>query len=102
MQFRDAVLNRRMVRSYDSERPVPRETIDELLRLAMRAPSAGHTQGWQFLVLDDITSREAFWAATADAVADPWLARVQTAPVLIVVFSDQNAYLERYSEPDKG
>ena len=27
---------------------------------------------------------------------------MQTAPVLIVVFSDQNAYLERYSEPDKG
>jgi nitroreductase len=103
MQLRDVVLARRMVRSYDPARPVARETIDELLRLAMRAPSAGHTQGWQFLVLDDITSRGAFWSATASGgVPDPWLARVQTAPALVVVFSDRNAYLARYAEPDKG
>ncbi|MDP9092700.1 MAG: nitroreductase family protein [Actinomycetota bacterium] len=103
MQLRDVVLARRMVRSYDSTRPVPRETIDELLRLAMRAPSAGHTQGWQFLVLDDITSRDRFWNATAQSgFPDPWLARVQSAPALIVVFSDRNAYLARYAEADKG
>jgi nitroreductase len=103
MQLRDVVLARRMVRSYDPSRPVTRETIDELLRLAMRAPSAGHTQGWQFLVLDDITSRRSFWSATSSGgVPDPWLARVQTAPALVVVFSDRNAYLTRYAEPDKG
>jgi nitroreductase len=90
------------VRSYDPDRPVERQTVDELLRLAIRAPSAGHTQGWHFLVLDDITSRSAFWTATSDGQADPWLSRMQTAPVLIVCLSDKRAYLDRYAEPDKG
>ncbi len=104
MEFQDAVRRRRMVRSYDPHRPVPRETVDELLRLGVRAPSAGHTQGWRFLVLDDITSCAAFWDACADGSTpdDDWLRRLRTAPVLIVVFSDKNAYLDRYAKPDKG
>lgn len=102
MELRDAVLNRRMIRTYDPSRPINREALSGMLSLAARAPSAGHTQGWRFLVLDDITSRAAFWRATADGEADSWLARLQTAPVLIVVFSDKDAYLDRYAEPDKG
>lgn len=102
MELTDAVRRRRMVRSYDPERPVSRETLGELLSLAVRAPSAGHTQGWRFLVLDDITSRSAFWQATAEADADAWLERMQRAPALIVVFSDKSAYLDRYAEADKG
>jgi nitroreductase len=102
MELSDAVRNRRMVRSYDPDRPVSREVLDGLLRLAIRAPSAGHTQGWQFLVLDDITSRSAFWTATSGGEADAWLTRMQTAPALIVCFSDKDAYLDRYAEPDKG
>jgi nitroreductase len=91
-----------MVRRYDTERPISRDTLDELLRLAIRAPSAGHTQGWQFLVLDDITSRARFWEATAEGDPDSWLSGMQTAPALIVCFSDKSAYLDRYAEPDKG
>lgn len=102
MELTDAVRRRRMVRSYDPERPVSRETLGELLSLAVRAPSAGHTQGWRFLVLDDITSRSAFWQATAEGDADAWLERMQRAPALIVVFSDKSAYLDRYAEADKG
>ncbi|MDT4981244.1 MAG: hypothetical protein QOG07_3123 [Pseudonocardiales bacterium] len=73
-----------------------------MLSLAARAPSAGHTQGWRFLVLDDITSCAAFWDATTDDEVDSWLERMRTAPVLIVVFSDKDAYLDRYAEEDKG
>jgi nitroreductase len=102
MELRDAVRGRRMIRSYDPDRPIPRETVDNLLELAIRAPSAGHTQGWRFLVLDDITSRSRFWAATSDGPPDPWRARLQQAPVLVVFFSDRDAYLDRYAEPDKG
>ena len=103
MELRDAIRRRRMVRSYDPDRPVPRETVDNLLNLAIRAPSAGHTQGWRFLVLDDAASRTRFWAATADDdEADPWLERMQRAPVLVIFFSDRDAYLDRYAEPDKG
>ena len=103
MELTDAIRSRRMIRTYDPDRPVPRSVIDELLSLAVCAPSAGYTQGWRFLVLDDITSCQQFWDATADSeTEDGWLTRLRTAPVLIICFSDKEAYLERYAEPDKG
>ena len=104
MEFTDVVRSRRMVRTYDPGVPVPRETIDDLLRLALRAPSAGHTQGWRFLVLDDPDSCARFWEVATDAeeADDPWLRRMRTAPVLIICFSDREAYFTRYAEPDKG
>ena len=102
MELRDAVMSRRMTRTYDPDRPVSRDQLETLLNLAIRAPSAGHTQGWHFLVLDDITSRDKYWSVTADGPADAWLERMRTAPALVVCFSDRDAYLERYAEPDKG
>jgi nitroreductase len=104
MQLQDAIRRRRMVRAYDSDRPVPRDEVNGLLDLAIRAPSAGFTQGWRFLVLDTAAACDAFWSATTvpgDA-PDAWLAGLATAPVLILIFSDKGAYLDRYAEPDKG
>jgi nitroreductase len=103
MELTDAVRTRRMIRTYDPDRPVSRDTLETILNLAIRAPSAGHTQGWRFLVLDDITSCSRFWSATTeDGPADSWLRRMQSAPALIVCLSDKQAYLDRYAEPDKG
>jgi nitroreductase len=102
MELREAVRRRRMIRSYDPDRPVPRKMVETLLNLAIRAPSAGHTQGWRFLVLDDITSRERFWSVTSDGPPDAWRTRMEQAPTLVVFFSDRAAYLDRYAEPDKG
>lgn len=104
MEFTDVVRRRRMVRAYDTARTVPRSVIDELLGLAIRAPSAGFTQGWRFLVLESATDRAGYWAATVEPgeLPDSWLRGMQTAPVLIVAFSDKDAYLDRYAEPDKG
>lgn len=102
MELREAIRTRRMIRTYDPSRPISRQTLSDILGLAVRAPSAGHTQGWDFLVLDDITSCQRFWAVTADGDPDSWLSRMQTAPALIVCFSDKRAYLDRYAEPDKG
>jgi nitroreductase len=104
MEFREVVRRRRMVRAYDPSRPVARAAIDDLLQVATHAPSAGFSQGWHFLVLDTAMARERYWAATTDVASDPdtWLAGMRTAPVLIVAFSDKQAYLDRYAEPDKG
>jgi nitroreductase len=104
MEFREVVRKRRMVRRYQPDRPVPRADVLALLDLAIRAPSAGFSQGWHFLVLESAADRARFWAATANGTEqpDPWLTGMQTAAVLIVAFSDREAYLDRYAEPDKG
>src|ERR1700753_2510269 len=104
MEFQEVVRRRRMVRSYDVERDVSRETIDSLLELAIRAPSAGFSQGWHFLVLDQPLTVSEFWRRTTDPDEPPdsWLQRMRTAPVLIVALSDKQAYLDRYADPDKG
>ena len=91
-----------MIRSYDPTRPVPRPLIEELLGLAVRAPSAGHTQGWQFVVLSSPDACDRFWAATMEPGDDAWLRRLRQAPALVLCLSDKDAYLDRYAEPDKG
>jgi nitroreductase len=103
MEFREVVRRRRMVRDYDPARPVPPEVRERLLGHALRAPSAGFSQGWAFLVLEDAADRELFWSVTATAGApDGWLTRMRRAPLLVVPMSDKQAYLDRYAEPDKG
>jgi nitroreductase len=103
MEFQEVVRRRRMVRNYDPSRPVPAEVVDRLLANALRAPSAGFSQGWAFLVLSTPAERTRFWEATADLSApDAWLRDMLNAPLLIVPLSHKQAYLDRYAESDKG
>lgn len=102
VEFAELVRSRRMTRSFDADRPVERTQLKTLLKLAIRAPSAGHTQGWHFLVVDDITSRDAFWNATATGPPDTWRTGMSSAPALVVCLSDAQAYLDRYAQHDKG
>lgn len=105
MEFTEVVRRRRMVRSY-TDQPVDPAVVDRALAHAVRAPSAGFSQGWAFLLLDTPDTVEAFWTATTDpadlAAPDPWLAGMRRAPVVIVPCSSKTAYLDRYAEPDKG
>ena len=102
MDFQDVVRRRRMVRRY-ADRPVDPAAVDRMLSNAVRAPSAGFSQGWAFLVLDSPETVDRFWAATSPGDAeDRWLAGMRTAPVVIVPLSHRDAYLDRYAEPDKG
>jgi len=102
MEFAEVVRRRHMVRDYDPDRPVPAELRERLLEHAIRAPSAGFSQGWAFLVLEEPDDRARFWAATSDGPPDAWLSRMRRAPLLIVPLSHKAAYLERYAEADKG
>ena len=52
VEFGEVVRRRRMVRDYAPDRPVPAEVRERLLEHAIRAPSAGFSQGWAFLVLE--------------------------------------------------
>ena len=103
MEFDEVVRRRRMVRTYDPDRPVPPEIVDKLLRHALRAPSAGFSQGWGFLVLQEPQDRELYWSVTSSGgPADSWLQRLRTAPLIIVALSNKSVYLDRYAQPDKG
>lgn len=51
MDLFKAILQRRSVRKY-SEKEIPRQFLDDLLRAAMYAPSAMNNQAWQFIVID--------------------------------------------------
>ncbi|GAA2694273.1 nitroreductase family protein [Actinoplanes palleronii] len=104
MEFDEVVRRRRMVRGYDPDRPVPPELIDKIVRHGLRAPSAGFSQGWSFLVLTELADRDLFWSSTAYGAGDPggWLDRMRTAPLIVVALSNKSVYLDRYAETDKG
>jgi nitroreductase len=105
MEFQEVVRRRRMVRRY-SPAPVDPAAVDRMLQNAVRAPSAGFSQGWAFLVLDRPADVERYWAATTPperlGSPDGWLTGMRTAPVVIVALTSKDAYLDRYAEPDKG
>ena len=50
MQFDDVMLGRRSIRGYKPD-PVPQALIEEVLTLAMRAPTSMNTQPWNFYVI---------------------------------------------------
>jgi len=92
-----------MVRNY-ADRPVDDEILERILDRAQRAPSAGFSQGVSFVVVTDADRRReiARLAGEDGYVADgfdPWISR---APVHVVVCVDEDAYLSRYREDDKG
>lgn len=91
-----------MVRRY-ADRPVDPAVVDRMLDNAVRAPNAGFTQGWAFLVLDTPADVARFWRASSPDPDDAnrWLDGMRTAPVVIVPMSDKGAYLARYAESDK-
>lgn len=91
-----------MIRRYSTE-PVAADAVDRMLRNAVRAPNAGFSQGWAFLVLDQREDLVRFWASTTpDTGGSGWLDGMRTAPVIIVPLSSKAAYVRRYAEPDKG
>ncbi|GIM97757.1 nitroreductase family protein [Paractinoplanes toevensis] len=106
MEFDEVVRRRRMVRSYDPDRPLPAEVLDKIVRHGLRAPSAGFSQGWGFLVLTTPEDRELYWTSTTEnATSDwhgDWLARMRNAPAIVVCLSNKSAYLDRYAQADKG
>jgi nitroreductase len=97
MEFTEVVGHRHMVRSFTDE-PVSQESLDRILRNAVRGPSAGFSQGQAFLVLTGKEELTRFWEV-ADAEADPAL---RAAPLVIVPMSSKRVYLDRYARPDKG
>ena len=91
-----------MTRAYTAE-PVPSETVDRILDLARRGPSAGKTESLHFLVLEGADVAR-YWDTTlppARRDGFPW-PQLLEAPVLIIPWVEPGAYVRRYAEPDKA
>src|SRR5215475_13847558 len=98
MEFQAVVKRRRSVRRYDLRRPVPPEVIERIVRNGLRAPSAGFSQGWGFLVLDNPADVARFRDAVRPAdEPEEWFAANVEAPLVIVALSNKDAYLDRYA-----
>jgi len=94
-----------MVRNFDLDRRVDDAVRDRILRNAMRGPSAGFSQGFEFLVCESASERERFWLATWPPEDDerlPHLVGMRRAPLVVVALSNKDVYLDRYAEADKG
>lgn len=65
MDVKDAIRKRRAVRNY-TDQPIPEETLDTILRLALSAPTGSGAQAWSLLVVRDPAKRR----AVADLVID--------------------------------
>jgi nitroreductase len=102
VELEQVIARRRMVRRFAQE-PVPSEVVDHLLDLARRSPTAGFSQGVDFVVLDTPESVATFWRLTEDP-RFPWDVEdlVHGPTVVILPIADKRPYLARYSEPDKA
>jgi nitroreductase len=100
MEFAEVMRKRRMIRSYE-DRALPEEVVERIVRNALRAPSAGFSQGWAFLVLTDPEDRARFWTVAGAPTTGVGSGMVR-APLVVVALSHKVAYLDRYAADDKG
>lgn len=103
MELTDAIRARRMVRAFTAD-PVAPDVLDRLCDQARRAPSAGNAQGVDLLVLAGPAEVGAYWDVTlpeSRRAGFRWPGLV-TAPALVLVITDPDAYVDRYSEADKA
>ena len=112
ISFREEMQRRRTVRQF-SDRPVPREIIEECLLVAGSAPSGANLQPWHFVVVrDPRVKREIRIAAEQEEkefyhrrAPQEWLDALsiigtdeqkpflETAPCLIAVFGKNHSFL---------
>ena len=66
-----AITDRRSIRMFQTDRPVPRELVDEALELAVRAPSNSNIQPWHLELVSGPALQRLVAALTHEARAKP-------------------------------
>lgn len=91
-----------MVRSFE-KRAIPQELVDRLIANGGRAPSAGYSQGFSFLIFNGEAEARRFWDV-ADPKRNGWKSwpDIWSAPLIVVPCSEKDVYTARYALPDKG
>lgn len=88
--FASVVRRRAMIRAYTGK-PVPEEIVQRLLEYAVRAPSAGNLQPWEFIVVQDTEVRAQLATAAFGQTS------VATAPLIIATCADTQRMGRRYA-----
>jgi nitroreductase len=103
MEFDQVVRRRRMVRKFQPM-SIPDDVLHRTLEAARHSPSAGFSQGFDFVVLNEPEAVAWFLRTTDDPEdTDPFPGREpdKAPPCLVLPFANKRAYLDRYSLPDK-
>lgn len=90
MDFEDVIKKRKMVRKFRQSKPISDKIISKLIRNAHRAPSAGHTQVQEFIIVKDPSIKKKLRIVAVDQEY------VEDAPVLIIVCSNTSRSVGRY------
>ncbi len=78
----DIINIRRSIRSFNDKK-VEAEKIEKLLRAGMQAPSAGNQQPWEFVVVQDETTKDKL------AEISPYANPIKLAPLAIVMVANK-------------
>jgi nitroreductase len=82
MRVFDAIFDLRATRVYE-DRPLPSESLAQILEAATRACSSGNTQPWEFVVVTDRALKRKLKAFMVEAFANIDRERAQTADELV-------------------
>jgi nitroreductase len=100
VELKDVIRKRKMVRTYRGGAIDP-EAVTRILQAGRRAPSAGFSQGFAFLVFEGDEEVGRFWSAVSPE--GEWPSEgLAGASLVIVPTAAREVYLERYAEEDKG
>jgi len=100
MALLDLLKYRKSVRNF-LDRPVEREKIMMCLEAARVAPSAGNSQPWKFVVVDDRQLKNKLCDAAFSGIYSI-NAFCKTAPVMVVVISEKSKFLARIGGMFRG
>jgi len=110
MEFNEVIKRRKMIRRFTGE-PLAPDITERLLRAGNRAPSAGFSQGYSFLVLEGSQECAPLWETMYEASATlgdreaedrAEIDALKQAPLVIVPLACKDVYLDRYAEGRAG
>jgi nitroreductase len=82
--------------------PIPHTLLETVIDAGRRAPSAGNSQGFAFVVLEGRAETATYWDTTLPGRSSFGFPGLLDAPALVIVLAHPGAYVERYAEPDKA
>mgnify|MGYP003347203786 FL=1 len=86
MQVKEAIQQRRSIKSFDPNHAMTKNDVDTLLSHAILSPTAFNIQNWRFIVVTDKALRQKIRAVSWDQ------AQVEEASILIVLVADLMAW----------